>query len=86
NKSCLEKRILDLAFVVDATGSMGDEISYLQSELLDVLRKVETNLKNTEVRYGSVFYRDKGDEYVTRKFDFSDKAESLIEFIKQQKA
>ncbi|WP_106915289.1 T9SS type A sorting domain-containing protein [Chryseobacterium aurantiacum] len=86
NKSCLEKRILDLAFVVDATGSMEDEISYLQSELLDVLRKVETNLKNTEVRYGSVFYRDKGDEYVTRKFDFSDKAENLIEFIKQQKA
>ncbi|PWN67738.1 T9SS type A sorting domain-containing protein [Chryseobacterium oncorhynchi] len=86
NKSCLEKRILDLAFVVDATGSMGDEISYLQSELLDVLRKVEISLKNTEVRYGSVFYRDKGDEYITRKFDFSDKAESLIEFIKQQKA
>lgn len=86
NKSCLGKRILDLAFVVDATGSMGDEISYLQSELLDVLRKVETNLKNTEVRYGSVFYRDKGDEYITRKFDFSNKPESLIEFIKQQKA
>ena len=86
NKSCLEKRILDLAFVVDATGSMGDEISYLQSELLDVLRKVEISLKNTEVRYGSVFYRDKGDEYITRKFEFSDKAENLIEFIKQQKA
>ncbi|MGU3376477.1 T9SS type A sorting domain-containing protein [Chryseobacterium sp. M5A1_1a] len=86
NKPCLEKRILDLAFVVDATGSMEDEISYLQSELLDVLRQVETNLKNSEVRYGSVFYRDKGDEYITRKFDFSDKAEDLIEFIKQQKA
>lgn len=86
NKSCLEKRKLDLAFVVDATGSMGDEISYLQSELLDVLRKVEAKLKNTEVRYGSVFYRDKGDEYVTRKFDFSDNAEDLIGFIKNQRA
>lgn len=86
NKSCLEKRKLDLAFVVDATGSMGDEISYLQSELLDVLRKVEAKLNNTEVRYGSVFYRDKGDEYVTRKFDFSDKAEDLIGFIKNQRA
>lgn len=62
------------------------EISYLQSELLDVLRKVETNLENSEIRYGSVFYRDKGDEYITRKFDFSDKAENLIQFIKQQKA
>ncbi|WP_129039760.1 vWA domain-containing protein [Chryseobacterium sp. CH21] len=86
DKHCLQKRVLDLAFVVDATGSMGDEISYLQSELLDVLKKIEGKLKNTTVRYGSVFYRDQGDEYVTRKFDFSDKAEDLIGFIKKQSA
>ncbi|MCE4067250.1 T9SS type A sorting domain-containing protein [Chryseobacterium gleum] len=86
DKPCLQKRILDLAFVVDATGSMGDEIAYLQSELLDVLKKVEGQLKNTTVRYGSVFYRDLGDEYVTRKFDFSEKAEDLVGFIKKQKA
>ncbi|MDR2235233.1 MAG: TonB-dependent receptor plug domain-containing protein [Chryseobacterium sp.] len=86
DKPCLTKRSLDIAFVVDATGSMGDEISYLQSELLDVLKKVEGNLKNTDVRYGSVFYRDQGDEYVTRKFDFSENAEDLIGFIKKQKA
>ncbi|WP_374462413.1 T9SS type A sorting domain-containing protein [Chryseobacterium sp.] len=86
DKPCLQKQILDLAFVVDATGSMGDEISYLQSELLDVLKKVEGHLKNTTVRYGSVFYRDLGDEYVTRKFDFSEKAEDLVGFIKKQKA
>ncbi|MET3035974.1 T9SS type A sorting domain-containing protein [Chryseobacterium sp. NRRL B-14859] len=86
DRSCLEKRTLDLAFVVDATGSMGDEISYLQSELLDVLKNVESRLKGTKVRYGSVFYRDKGDEYVTRKFDFSDKAVDMVNFIKKQKA
>ncbi|MCU7614039.1 VWA domain-containing protein [Chryseobacterium sp. GMJ5] len=86
DKPCLTKRALDIAFVVDATGSMDDEISYLQSELLDVLKNVESQLKNTDIRYGSVFYRDQGDEYVTRKFDFSDKAESLINFIKKQDA
>lgn len=86
DKQCPEKRALDIAFVVDATGSMGDEISYLQSELLDVLKKMEGQLKKTKVRYGSVFYRDQGDEYVTRKFDFSDKAEDLVDFIKKQKA
>ncbi len=58
NESCLTKRTLDIAFVVDATGSMGDEISYLQSELLDVLKNVETRLKNTNVRYGSVFFTE----------------------------
>ncbi|WP_052248440.1 TonB-dependent receptor plug domain-containing protein [Chryseobacterium taiwanense] len=86
DKPCTEKRALDLAFVVDATGSMGDEIAYLQSELLDVLKKVESNLKNTEVRYGSVFYRDQGDEYVTKKFDFNDNADQLLKFIKEQNA
>ncbi|WP_051884663.1 TonB-dependent receptor plug domain-containing protein [Chryseobacterium luteum] len=86
DKACITTQNLDLAFVVDATGSMGDEISYLQSELLDVLKKVESNLKNTTVRYGSVFYRDQGDEYLTRKFDFSDKAEELVSFIKKQNA
>lgn len=84
---CLQKRNLDLVFVVDATGSMGDEISYLQAELLDVLKKVEKKLaKTTDVRYGSVFYRDHGDEYVTREFNFTDKAENLINFIKKQSA
>lgn len=86
DRSCLSKRALDIAFVVDATGSMGDEISYLQSELLDVLKKVETNLKTSNVRYGSVFYRDNGDEYVTKKFDFTNKAEDLVSFIKKQSA
>ncbi len=86
NENCLKKRALELVFVVDATGSMGDEINYLKSELLDVLKKVESNLKNTNVRYGSVFYRDLGDEYVTKKFDFSSDAENLIQFIKNQQA
>ncbi|WP_344827208.1 VWA domain-containing protein [Chryseobacterium ginsenosidimutans] len=84
---CLQKRNLDLVFVVDATGSMGDEISYLQAELLDVLQKVEKKLQNTtDVRYGSVFYRDHGDEYVTKEFNFSNKAENLVDFIKKQSA
>lgn len=85
-ENCIKKRALDLVFVVDATGSMGDEINYLKSELLDVLKKVESNLTQTNVRYGSVFYRDKGDEYVTKKFDFSNDAENLINFIKKQNA
>jgi len=86
NESCAQKRALDLVFVVDATGSMGDEINYLKSELLDVLKNVESNLTKTNVRYGSVFYRDNGDDYVTRKFDFSNDAKNLINFIKKQDA
>src|SRR4029450_2920809 len=34
------RRALDLGFLVDATGSMGDEMAFLQSELKDIVRRV----------------------------------------------
>jgi hypothetical protein len=34
---CRAPSVIDIAFVVDATGSMGDEIQYLQAELQDVI-------------------------------------------------
>ena len=32
--------LIEIAFVVDATGSMSDEIQYLQAELADVVDRV----------------------------------------------
>jgi hypothetical protein len=62
-------RNLEVLFMVDATGSMGDEISYLKSELEDIIGRLNTkNELNT--RTAMVFYRDKGDEYVIRDFGF----------------
>ncbi|MCC7298557.1 MAG: T9SS type A sorting domain-containing protein [Bacteroidia bacterium] len=80
------KPIAEIAFVVDATGSMGDEIRYLQAELLDVIGKVKSTNKCLDVRVGSVFYRDNGDEYLTRKSDFSTSPVNVVDFIYQQSA
>ena len=63
---------LDAVFVVDATGSMGDEIEYLKAELNNVIEQVKVKQNNLSIRLGSVFYRDHGDEYVTRKSDLSE--------------
>lgn len=60
---------LDIMFMVDATGSMGDEIAYLKAELDDIIGKL-SNEDKLEVRTGMVFYRDKGDDYLVRNFDF----------------
>jgi hypothetical protein len=76
----------DIAFVVDATGSMGDEISYLKTELLDVINRVKSAYPNMALRTGSVFYRDEGDEYLTRKSDFTTNSNTTIDFIKKQEA
>ncbi len=63
-------RKLDLAVVVDVTGSMSDELSYLQTELTAIIGALETRHRNLDVRVAFTFYRDQGDEFVTRTFDF----------------
>jgi hypothetical protein len=77
---------IDIAFMVDATGSMADELEYLKAELVDVIGSVEKANSQLELRLGSVFYRDEGDEYVSRKSDFSNDPEETINFIKKQSA
>lgn len=77
---------VDIAFVVDATGSMGDELEFLKTELLDVLERVQSDNPDKNIRTSSVFYRDEGDEYVTREFDFTANHLQTIDFISQQSA
>jgi hypothetical protein len=77
---------VELAFMVDATGSMGDELEFLKTELLDVINRAKSDNPTMNMLTGSVFYRDKGDDYVTRISNFNDKIETTINFIKNQKA
>ncbi len=76
----------DIVFVVDATGSMSDEINYLKTELNDVISRIKTDNSSIEMRLGSVFYRDEGDEYVTRPFSFTTNKDDLLNFINEQSA
>lgn len=78
--------VVDVQLVVDATGSMGDEMNYLKTELNDVVLRAQRQLPSTTFRMGSVFYRDQGDEYLTRPFAFSNDLNSLVGFISQQQA
>ncbi len=84
--ACQTEMNIDIAFVVDATGSMSDEIEYLKAELLDVLQQVKDTLPDASLRLGSVFYRDKTDAYLTKKSDFSSNLKKTIDFIKAQHA
>lgn len=63
---------LDLMFVVDTTGSMGDEIHYLQSELADIVDRVRRDsAQELRIRTSVNFYKDHGDAYVVRSHPFS---------------
>ena len=61
----------DLAVVIDATGSMGDEISFLKAELSDIIQTLSRRHTNLDIRVAMVVYRDHGDEFVTRTFEFT---------------
>ncbi|MBX3223286.1 MAG: VWA domain-containing protein [Labilithrix sp.] len=61
---------LDVTFLIDTTGSMGDELSYLQNEIDGIAQTIKTKFPQTTPRYGLVLYKDKADAYLTRWFDF----------------
>lgn len=85
-KACGISDKVDIAFVVDATGSMGDEIEFLKLELEDVVRKTFEEYANLDLHIGSVFYRDQNDEYLARKVDFQSDLLKLLNFVKLQRA
>ena len=80
------KRQADIAFIVDATGSMLDEIFFLKSDLLDILGRVSAQHADQEFRTAALFYRDVEDEYLTRHSDFTADATTTEAFVKQQTA
>lgn len=77
---------VEIALVVDATGSMGDEIEFLKLELYDMLDRVQRLGSGLDVRVGSVFYQDHGDSYVTLTKGFTRDAKDMDEFIGKQQA
>ena len=80
-----EKRA-DIAFIVDATGSMGDEIEFLKRDLMDILDRVKGGQGEIGLRTGAVFYRDEGDDYVTKFSPFTDDYRKTIQYIAMQNA
>jgi Secretion system C-terminal sorting domain/von Willebrand factor type A domain len=85
-KACGVSNKVDIAFVVDATGSMGDEIEFLKLELEDVIRKTFESYTDLDLRVGSVFYRDQTDEYLTRKVEMQSDLLKVLNFVKLQRA
>jgi Mg-chelatase subunit ChlD len=75
------RRALDLGFLVDATGSMGDEMAFLQSELKDIVRRVRAVEPNLDIRMSVVFYRDRGDAFITKSLPFTRSADEAVSFI-----
>ena len=78
---------IDIAFIVDATGSMIDEIAFLKQDLKDIIGKASAMNTTASIRTAALFYRDEdGDDYVTRVNDFSSDLSVTQSFINDQGA
>jgi Mg-chelatase subunit ChlD len=62
---------LDIVFLMDATGSMNDEIEQLKSTVATIASRIEQLQGSSKPRLGLVAFRDRGDDYVTRSWDFT---------------
>ena len=62
---------LDLLFLVDATGSMSDEIEKLTNSIAEIASQIDGLPEQPSVRYSLVSYRDRGDAYVVKAEEFT---------------
>ncbi|WP_314280883.1 hypothetical protein [Capnocytophaga leadbetteri] len=78
--------LVQIAFMVDATGSMGDELEFLKMDLKKVIAEVQKTNTQLKISTATVFYRDEGDEYVVKHSPFTENINQTTEFISQQRA
>lgn len=70
--SVVQRPRLDLVFLIDATGSMGDEIAKLKASMRAMSQQISQLPGQPDICYGLVAYRDRGDAFLTRTHDFTD--------------
>jgi hypothetical protein len=80
------KQTLDVALVIDTTGSMGDEMQYLQTEFIELSARIADRHPNAEQHWSLVLYRDEGDAYVVRSYDFTTDIEQFQQDLGTQDA
>ena len=73
---------LDVLFLLDATGSMSDEIGQIKATLLSISGRIADLPARPDLRLGMVSYRDRGDTFVTRLYDFERDVPRFLESIR----
>ena len=86
NEPCEAPEVADVFFIFDATGSMGDELRYLQAEMQDVISRSQSAVEGLHIRTGALVYRDHTDAYLTRISRLSDSIQPTQQFISAQSA
>lgn len=79
-------RTLDLGFLIDVTGSMEDELRYVNSEVASIVERVRSEAPEVTVRVGAVFYRDRNDSLPLQRIAFTQDVAGFARAMQQIRA
>lgn len=77
---------LDLVFVVDTTGSMGDELAWLSQEITRISRQARRAAPGVDIRFGLVVYKAPADPYVVKSYGFTSDVRQFSRWIASEEA
>ena len=77
---------VEVAFVLDTTGSMGGLIEGAKRKIWSIATAIVDSNPDADVRIGLVAYRDIGDDYVTRTFELTADIQDLYANLLEVKA
>ena len=80
------KPIVEVAFVLDTTGSMASLIEGAKRKIWSIATTIVETNPEAEIRMGLVAYRDIGDEYVTKTFNLTTDIQDLYANLLELKA
>ena len=80
------KPTVEVAFVLDTTGSMGGLIEGAKRKIWSIATAIVDSNPDADIRMGLVAYRDIGDDYVTRKVELTSDIQDLYANLLELKA
>lgn len=77
---------VDVVFLLDATGSMGDEIQAVKDRIREMISDIALGDPAPDVRFGIVAYRDRGDDYTTRVYPLTRDIDLIVDNLDEIEA
>lgn len=84
--SIVARPTLEMAFVIDTTGSMGGLIDAAKQKVWCIINSVMQSPSHPRVKVGLVAYRDHGDEYVTKVLPMTDDLDKVYSTLMHYQA
>lgn len=74
-----EQPRIDVVFALDTTGSMGGLLTGAKQKIWTIVNQMANANTTPKIRIGLIGYRDRGDQYVTKRFELTEDIDALYQ-------